>query len=254
MERITSRTNALVAHIRKLNGSKKYRRSVGEMVCEGPKMLVEALKWGAEITVLIQQEGLPEPVGLPDGVRRACVPRELLAWLSDTETPQGMLFLCRIPETVLGKNLTGSKFLILDGLQDPGNVGTIWRTADAFGADGLFLLPGCADPWGSKTLRATMGACFRLPIWEISLDVLPAQLASAGIPLYAAALGEDALELGTVPLDRGAVVIGSEGRGVSQEILALCAKTLKIPMRPRCESLNAAVAASVVLWEMAREK
>ena len=136
--------------------------------------------------------------------------------------------------------------------QDPGNVGTIWRTADAFGADGLILLPGCADPFSPKTVRATMGACFRLPAWETTLEELVPALEALGLPLYATALREDTDDVRRTDLSRCAVVIGSEGRGVSQTVLDHCAGTLKIPMRQRCESLNAAVAASVVLWEMAR--
>jgi TrmH family RNA methyltransferase len=181
------------------------------------------------------------------------VPDDLLGAVADTETPQGVVFLCK------GKNLTppdttgGTRYLALDGVQDPGNVGTIWRSADAFGADGLILCNGCADPWSPKTVRATMGAVFRLPVYECSMDDLARMMAKQDIPLYATALRADTEDLRKVRLDRAAVVIGSEGRGVSQETLALCEKTLKIPMAERCESLNAAVAASVVLWEMARE-
>ena len=140
----------------------------------------------------------------------------------------------------------------LDGVQDPGNVGTIWRAADAFGADGLILCSGCADPWSPKTVRSTMGAVFRLPVYEGTLRDAAERLAAACIPLYAAALRENTEDIRDVPLDQAAVIIGSEGRGVSDEALALCQKTVRIPMRARCESLNAAVAASVVLWEMAR--
>ena len=131
-------------------------------------------------------------------------------------------------------------------------MGTIWRTADALGADGLLLTDGCADPWNHKTVRATMGACFRLPVHEVKRQDLPALLKRSDLPLYATALREDTLDLRDADLSRCAVVIGSEGRGVSEEILAMSEKTLKIPMRERCESLNAASAATVVLWEMAR--
>ena len=148
--------------------------------------------------------------------------------------------------------LTGERYLVLDGVQDPGNVGTIWRTADAFGVDGLILCNGCADPWNPKTVRATMGAVFRLPAYESTLETAAEKLVRAGIPLYATALREDTEDIRDVSFDQAAVVIGSEGRGVSRQALELCGKTVKIPMRARCESLNAAVAASVVLWEMAR--
>ena len=251
MERITSRKNELVAHIRKLSGSRSARRAAGEFVCDGPKLLAEALKWGAAVTTVVAEEGtsLPE---LPSAVRRGPPPADLLRSLSTTETPQGVLFLCRTPDLALPERLTGGRYMVLDGVQDPGNLGTVWRTADAFGADGLVLVHSCADPWSPKTVRATMGACFRLPVWEADLHTLQARLDEGGVPLYATALREDTEDLRAQDLRRCAVVIGSEGRGVSEETLALCGKTLKIPMRTRCESLNAAVAAAVVLWEMAR--
>ena len=251
MERITSRKNELVAHIRKLSGSRSARRAAGEFVCDGPKLLAEALKWGAAVTTVVAEEGtsLPE---LPSAVRRVEVPADLLRSLSTTETPQGGLFPCRTPDLALPERRTGGRYMVLDGVQDPGNLGTVWRTADAFGADGLVLVHSCADPWSPKTVRATMGACFRLPVWEADLHALQARLDEGGVPLYATALREDTEDLRAQDLRRCAVVIGSEGRGVSEETLALCGKTLKIPMRTRCESLNAAVAAAVVLWEMAR--
>ena len=251
MERITSRKNELVAHIRKLSGSRSARRAAGEFVCDGPKLLAEALKWGAAVTTVVAEEGtsLPE---LPSAVRRVEVPADLLRSLSTTETPQGVLFLCRTPDLALPERLTGGRYMVLDGVQDPGNLGTVWRTADAFGADGLVLVHSCADPWSPKAVRSTMGACFRLPVWEADLHTLQARLDEGGVPLYATALREDTEDLRAQDLRRCAVVIGSEGRGVSEETLALCGKTLKIPMRTRCESLNAAVAAAVVLWEMAR--
>jgi len=144
------------------------------------------------------------------------------------------------------------RLVVLDGVQDPGNVGTIWRTADALGADGLLLVNGCADPWNHKTVRATMGACFRLPAYEVKLNDLSKILTEKSIPLYATALREDTVDLRDGDLSRCAVVIGSEGKGVSEQLLELSDKTMKIPMRSRCESLNAAAAAAVVLWEMAR--
>lgn len=250
MEQITSRSNPLVGHIRKLNTSRAYRRERGEFVCDGPKLLAEALKWGAEVTTVIYTPGVARSAA--PGVREVEVPAELLKSLSTTEAPQGVLFLCKIPPLSLPDKLVGGRYLVLDGVQDPGNVGTIWRTADAFGADGLVLLPGCADPFSPKTVRATMGACFRLPVWEGGREALHAALVGAELPLYATALRADTVDVRSADLRRCAVVIGSEGRGVNDETLDLCTKTLKIPMESRCESLNAAVAASVVLWEMVR--
>ena len=157
-----------------------------------------------------------------------------------------------MPELAPPERLGGDRWLILDGLQDPGNVGTIWRAADALGADGLILVGPCADPFSPKTVRATMGACFRLPVYEAEASQLPGLLERSGLPLYAAALREDTADLREADLSRCAVAIGSEGRGLSPQVLEMSEKTLKIPMRDRCESLNAAVAAAVILWEMAR--
>mgnify|MGYP004667606779 CR=1 FL=1 len=250
MEKITSRANPLIGHVRKLAADRRYRRAAGELLCEGPKLLEEALRWGAALRTVVCADPARLPSGLPDGVRLVQVPADLLQAVAPTKTPQGPLFLCAQPDSAPPERLDGRRYLVLDGLQDPGNVGTLWRTADAFGADGLWLLPGCADPWGPKTLRATMGACFRLPVWEGGLDALRALLDAAGLPLYATALREDTVDVRTVDLGRSAVVIGSEGRGVSQAVLDASARTLKIPMTPRCESLNAASAGTVVLWQM----
>ena len=180
------------------------------------------------------------------------VPGDLLDSLCDTRTPQGVLFLARMPAAAPPEKLAGRRYLVLDGLQDPGNVGTIWRTADALGADGLLLVNGCADPFAPKTVRATMGACFRLPVYELEAEELPGLLERSGLPLYATALRADTADLRRADLSRCALVIGSEGRGVSPGLLAQSRLTVKIPMRPRCESLNAAAAAAVLLWEAAR--
>ena len=249
MEHITSRSNALITRIRKLVAERKHRRREGVMVCEGPKMLGEALRWGAALDTVVWEAGKARAQDIPDGVRQVEVPGDLLAALAPTQTPQGVLFLCQLPERALPEKLEGRRYLVLDGVQDPGNVGTLWRTADAFGADGMILLPGCADPWSPKTLRATMGACFRLPVYEIQAEELPGLMVDSGLPLYATALREDTVDIKAVKLHRCAVIIGSEGRGVSEKLLQVSTRTVRIPMRERCESLNAAVAAAVVLWE-----
>ena len=252
MERITSRKNPLLMKIRKLAaGGSRDRREAGEFLGDGVKLLEEALKWGAELTAVAVSDGVDLPE-LPPQVRAVQVPRDVMETISPMKSPQGALFLARLPETAPPEILEGRRYLVLDGVQDPGNVGTIWRTADALGADGLLLVNGCADPFGPKTVRATMGACFRLPVYETDVDGLWGLMERSRLPLSAAALGENTVSLGAARLDRGAVVIGSEGRGVSPALLARCGQTVKIHMRERCESLNAAAAAAVVLWEMAR--
>ena len=250
MERITSRSETLMTHIRKITSSRSYRRQNGEFLCDGVKMLEEAVKWGAKVEVLVATEQVELPP-LP-GVRTVVVPPDLMKSISPMETPQGVLFLCRMESLIPPEVLEGSLYLVLDGLQDPGNVGTIWRTADAFGADGLILVNNCADPYNHKTVRASMGAVFRLPVYEAAVEELSTLCDRAELPLYATALREDTVTLGRFPLNRAAVAIGSEGRGVSRQLLDRCEKTIKIPMEPKCESLNAAMAAAVVLWERYR--
>ena len=250
-ERITSRKNPLMTQIRKLASSRSARREQGLFLGDGLKLLEEALRWEAPLTTVVVTEGTALPP-VPESVRLVEVPGDVMASISPMESPQGALFLCRMPDITPPDRWEGKRCLVLDGLQDPGNVGTIWRTADALGADGLLLVNGCADPWNPKTVRATMGACFRLPVYETTVSALPQLLEKAGLPLYATALREDTVDIKTADLSRSAVVIGSEGKGISRELLELSQKTLKIPMRERCESLNAAAAAAIVLWEMGR--
>ncbi len=250
-ERITSRSNPLVKHIRVLASSGSYRREAGRFLCDSPKLLEEALRWGAPIRTVVctEPEALPP---LPAGVECVAVSDAVMEAVSPMKTPQGVLFLCELPAAQLPDELDGRHYAVLDGVQDPGNVGTVLRTADAFGADGLFLLPGCADPYSPKTVRASMGAIFRCPVWQCGAKELKELLQRSGLPLYGAALRDDTLDARQADYRRAAVAIGSEGRGLSPEVLALCDATVRIPMEPTCESLNAAVAAAVLLWEMYR--
>lgn len=251
METITSRQNPLCTHLRKLAASASYRRKCGEYLCDSPKLLAEALLWGAEVRTVVCTAGTTLPP-LPETVRQVEVPADVMKSVSPMETPQGTLFVCGMKPLPLPETLEGRRYVVLDTVQDPGNVGTILRTADAFHADGLFLVNGCADLYNPKTLRATMGAVFRCPVWSAAVDELSALLKCSGVPLYGAALREDTLDARAVDYRRCAIAIGSEGRGLSEGVLSVCDRTIKIPMSEHCESLNAAAAAVVLLWEAAR--
>lgn len=251
METITSRQNPLCTHLRKLSSSAAYRRQCGEFLCDSPKLLQEALLWGSELHTVVVTAGTEAPP-LPKGVRLVEVPADVMKSVSPMETPQGTLFICAIHTEPLPEMLAGRRYVVLDTLQDPGNVGTILRTADAFHADGMFLVNGCADLYNPKTLRATMGAVFRCPVWTVGVEELSALLKRSGIPLYGAALREDTLDARQADYSRCAIAIGSEGRGLTDAVLAVCDRTIKIPMSEHCESLNAAAAATVLLWEAAR--
>lgn len=247
METITSRRNPLFQTIRKLNSSNSFRRQQGLFLCEGPKLLAEAVKWGASVEFAVKVPGFALPRGL--SCRVVETPYDVLASITDTVTPQSVVFACRLPDTALPERLEKGRYLVLDGVQDPGNIGTVWRTADAFGASGVLLTGPCGEPFAPKAVRSSMGACFRLPVWRGERREVAGLMDRSGIPLYATALREDTEDVREADLTGAAVVIGSEGRGISEEMLSLCQKALKIPMEDKCESLNAAAAAAVVLWE-----
>lgn len=252
MEMITSKTNSLCVHLRKLASSRSYREETGEFLCDSPKLLREAALWGAPVQALLYTEGVELPPELEGRVPRlAKVSESVMRSVSPMETPQGAVFSCRLPGRRPPEPDGRPRFLVLDGVQDPGNVGTILRTADAFGA-AVILLPGCADLYNPKTLRAGMGVHFRSAIYRCTLPELTALLREAGLPLYGAALRDDTADVREVDLRRCAVAVGSEGRGLSAEVLAVCDRTVRVPMDRRCESLNAASAAAVLLWEAVR--
>lgn len=251
VETITSRHNALLTHLRRLASSRAYRGECGEYLGDGVKLLDEAIKWRAPLKTVVVSEGVELPA-LPDGVRAVRVSGELMRSVSPAETPQGALFTAALERPALPEKLDGGRYLVLDGVQDPGNVGTILRTADAFDCGAVFLVNACADLYNPKTVRATMGAIFRQRAYVCAPDELTALLRASGVALYGAALRGDTTDLREADLSRAAVAIGSEGRGLSGELLALCDGTIRIPMSGRCESLNAATAASIALWEMYR--
>ena len=251
MEEITSRTNPLCVRIRKLAASGAYRRENGEFLCDSPKLVREALTWRPDLVRCVVCAGGESPE-LPRDVRLVRVPADVMETISPAKSPQGVLAVCAIPDQPVPQALEGNHYLVLDGVQDPGNVGTILRTADAFRADGVFLVNACADRYHPKTVRASMGALFRIPAWACGAGIAERLLRTGRIPLYGAALQGSPEDVRTLPYDRAAVAIGSEGRGLSESVLAACDRTVRIPMNERCESLNAAAAATVFLWEMTR--
>ena len=251
MEAISSKQNPLCTHMRRLASTRSYREEKKEFFCDSPKLLEEAIRWGAEIVAVLYTADVTLPA-LPSTVRAAEVTEAVMKSVSPMEAPQGVVFSCRMRDNTAPKALDGSRYLVLDGVQDPGNVGTMLRTADAFDCEGLFLLPGCADVYNPKTVRAAMGVLFRRNIWRCDLETLSELLKAAEIPLYGAALRDDTADVREIDLKKAAVAVGSEGRGLSNAVLDCCDRTVKIPMSERCESLNAAAAAAVLLWEMFR--
>ena len=244
-ERITSRKNPLLQQVKRLLSSKKERETAGLFVADGTKLLTEAIRYCPGLETVILSDGVEAAV--PEHVRTVYVPEDVMASVSPMQTPQGALFLCRLPEQT--EFIPQPGMLLLDGLQDPGNLGTILRTADALDIP-VALLEGCADPYSHKVVRASMGAVFRTPVVTTTYEQARTACAKAGIGLAVTALSDKAVDLRSAPLEKLAVVIGSEGRGVRPEILAEADCQLIIPMTPRCESLNASVAAAIVMWQI----
>lgn len=247
-ERITSRQNPLLQQVKKLQASRAYRRDCGLFVGDGTKLLEEAAKWYPGLQTVIATEGL-SLCALPDQVRVVTVPADVMQSISQMQTPQGVLFICALP--VQRPLALQGGCLILDGIQDPGNLGTILRTADALEVP-VALTEGCADPYNPKTVRASMGAIFRTQPQLADVEALAAHCAANNISLIATALTDRARDIREVALQNAAVIIGSEGRGVSPALLALAKQEMIIPMSVRCESLNAAVAATIVMWQLRR--
>ena len=243
--RIESRKNPLLQQVKKLLGSKKEREAAGLFVGDGTKLLEEAVKYYPGLHTVILADGVQAQV--PEYVRLIRVSGEIMQSISPMETPQGALFLCRLPERKAFVPKAG--MLLLDGIQDPGNVGTILRTADALEIP-VALLEGCADPYSHKVVRSSMGAVFRSDVIQTTWEEAQSACREAGIPVAVTALSDRAEDIRNADLTQMAVVIGSEGRGVRPQILENADAELIIPMNPRCESLNAAVAATIVMWQM----
>lgn len=246
MERITSRQNPYLQHVKKLQSSSNYRREQGQFVGDGIKLLQEALRWYPYVETVIVSEGVELPP-MANSIRAIIVPADVMQSISQMKAPQGALFVCKKPEPV--PPVLADKTLVLEGLQDPGNLGTILRTADAFGAQ-VVLLEGCADPFQPKVVRASMGAMFRGQPLELTTQEFVNQAKSQELPIIATALMDSAVDIRNENLTRAAVIIGSEGGGISQNLLELADRAVIIPMGEQCESLNAAVAATVVMWKM----
>ena len=254
MKEILSTHNPAVMAMRELQ-KPRGRREAGLFLAEGVKMVREAVALGICRTLAVEIGREGECMELAEKAEAAgCdVVRVSVAVMlarCDAKTPQGIVCSVAIPEQP--EALAGSRFVALDGVQDPGNVGTILRTADAAGFDGAILGAGCADLYGAKTLRSTMGSVYRVPVRHTDdlageLDVMKKR----GFAVVATELGgEDFYE--KCPHENCVLVIGSEGRGVSKSVRDAATHHLALPMRGGAESLNAAVAAGIMIYEIAR--
>ena len=240
-EKITSRENAKIKYACRLAQSAAFRRSEGRFLAEGRKLCPELAR-GAELETLPGEHYLVED--------------HVADKLADVGTHQGVFGVFRTPEHTLEEARTGGRYLALERVQDPGNVGTLLRSAAAFGFDGVLLSDGCASVWAPKTLRASMGAAVRIPVIEAGkMPEAIAALRAKGITCLAAALYKSQPLSAAEPRYPGGVcvVIGSEGQGLTEETIRACNGTVRIPMTDRVESLNAGIAGSILLWHFREE-
>ena len=254
---IQSSKNQLVKKI-KLLQQKKYRDKENMFIVEGIRFLSE-IPTQYPIAFYAASDTFQNKNDISEYKKRAEVfvfSDEIFQMISETEHSQGILAVCQKQEAKQKLQLQKNGFYLLaEQIQDPGNLGTIIRTADACGVNGIFLSKGCVDLYNSKVLRSTMGSIFHLPIMQnVDLSECIEQMKQNQIAVLAAHL--DAKEYPyTVNLKKGcAILIGNEGRGISQQISKKCTQLVKLPMIGQAESLNASVAAGVLLYKAVRQR
>jgi TrmH family RNA methyltransferase len=244
VEKLTSLKNPHVLLWRSLK-DRKARKEHGLFLVEGRKSVEEALSSGFTAEALLLTEETGTDFAAVEGVEKWLLPEHVMAAVCDTKTPQGVAAVMRQKPA----EVTGRRLAALDGVQDPGDVGTIIRTADAAGLDGVLLSADCADPYSPKVLRATMGSVFHVPVAVV--DDLPGALTALkgkGLPVISSQLDGTPFSHWKAPEEGFVLVIGSEGNGVSPAVRELATVRLRLPMRGKAESLNAAVAAGIMMY------
>ena len=248
MKEITSTQNPIVKQLRQLQTA-SGRKAHGLFLAEGEHLCLEALRSGEVQQLLISKSHLSDfAAWLPEDKEILLISDQVEKALADSRTPQGCLAVCALPKP-LQLSAAGPRLLALNRLQDPGNLGTILRTLDAAAFDGLIIDAGCADPWSPKAVRAAMGASFRVPVYAV--DNLPRAL--AGLSAYALVAGD----LNGSPYfshppfpEKVCLLVGNEGAGLDEEVLGLADFRLKLPIPGGAESLNAAVAAGLMVYDI----
>ena len=250
---ITSLANAKVKYVRRLQNERRFRTREQAFVVEGsrwltefrqsaqsPRLILHTAAWQDHHASILQQLNVPSQL----------VSEEVMAAISDTETPAGVLAIVPIRPQPLPKQPT--LLLILDSVTNPGNLGTMLRSASAAGADGVLLGPGCVDAYNPKVVRGSMGTHLRLPIHHVTWDEVTQIV--GGLAVWVATADGDIPYTAVSWQQPSAIIIGDEANGPGPEAMALANYRIAIPMHGQTESLNAAVAASVMLFEAARQR
>lgn len=258
MQSLTSRDNPNIKKAVKLKKSAKYRKELGLFCAEGVRLCLDAVKSGAEIDSLFVTQNAIEKhkeefnslLEYSDNV--FVITPELFSLISDTQSPQGFLCVIKtLDKSCLFDTIKNSgKFLALESLQDPGNLGTVLRSAEAFGVSGVILSEDSCDIYSPKVVRSSMGAVFRLP-FIITASTPDFLRDNPQLKSFAAVVDSNAEKITEISFEPPCVaVIGNEGNGLRQDTVKACTAQVTIPMRGKAESLNASAAASIIMWEM----
>lgn len=253
MLEITSLNNSNIKHIRALE-SKKERDKYGEYTVEGRKSVNEAISSDKDIVCLVFSENFDDGLILECNAQKYRVPDFILEKISDTKTPQGVLAVIKQDKHELSRLKENGLYLYCDNVSDPGNMGTLIRTADAAGFDGVLLSKGCVELHNPKTVRASMGSFFRMKIYT---DITPENLIefkNSGALIYGGALRDDTVDYRDVDYKKTSIIaVGNEANGISEEVLKICT-AVKIPIYGGAESLNVGVAAGIIMYEAANSR
>lgn len=236
----TSFENKKIKDLKKLN-TKKYRDKTGLFLVEGEHLVLEAYKTGYLQELILEQDAI-----LPIDVPTSYVTNDILHALSELETPSPMMAVCVKKES----EELGNRILVLDDIQDPGNLGTIIRSAVAFHIDTIVLGLGCVDLYNSKTIRASQGMLFHINIIRKDLQELISELKKQSYSIYGTKVTHGKNVKDVAKTKKFVIIMGNEGSGVSEELLDLCDEYLYIPCNDVCESLNVGVATSIILYEL----
>ncbi|PYZ93705.1 RNA methyltransferase [Salipaludibacillus keqinensis] len=248
MEIIESIQNPKIKAWKKLH-TKREREKSGLFFIEGRHLIEEALKSQLVIKELIIQEGLemPQEWNVKE-LSLIYVSERVMKELSETETPQGMAAICEKPLN-MNLPLEGGKYLFVDGVQDPGNLGAMIRTADAAGMSGVVLGDGTADPFNGKVIRSTQGSLFHLPIQKMNLEEAIELCKENDVPVFGTSL-KGSTYTAIEPQEHFALIVGNEGNGVSENLLKMTDQNLYIPIFGDAESLNVAIATGILLYHL----
>lgn len=261
MDVIKSKDNAKIKYISKLVKDSKFRKSESLFIVEGIRLCDDALKSNVQIEMLLYSEEALKRYSsniekyILCANSSYCCSNAIFCGVSDTKTPQGVLFVVKTLDKspLVDKINDNGIFLALESIQDPTNMGTILRSAEAFGVDGIILSNDCCDVYSPKVVRGSMGAIFRTNLFIADDFQSFITKFNENGESYACVLSDDSLKLSDVNFSKPCLaVIGNEGNGLSPDVIDVCSDKLFIPMRGKAESLNASVAASIVLWEMSK--